>query len=85
MSVRYGFTVKMYGFRHSLRTCLAHAAHDAIAMEIEVEDSEEQVQMYGRRLTAQQRDERRQDNGDKKRLARQHSRYLLHSLTRATG
>ena len=44
----------------------------------------ERVQMYGRRLTAQQRDERRQDNGDKKRLARQHSSYLLRSLTRAT-
>ena len=30
----------------------------------------ERVQMYGRRLTAQQKDERRQDNGDKKRLER---------------
>ena len=65
MSVRYGFTVEIYGFRHSLRSCLARAAHDAIAMEIEVEDSEERVQMYGRRLTAQQKDER-QDNSDKK-------------------
>ena len=37
--------------------------------------------MYGRRLTAQQKDERRQDNGDKKRLARQHPSDLLHSLT----
>ena len=36
--------------------------------------------MYGRRLTAQQKDER-QDNGDKKRLARQHPSDLLHSLT----
>ena len=36
MSVRYGFTVEIYGFGHSLR-----AAHDAIAMAIEVEDSED--------------------------------------------
>ena len=41
MYVRYGFMVEIYGFRHSLRTCLACAAHDAIAMEIEVEDSED--------------------------------------------
>ena len=33
-----------------------------------------------RRLTAQQKDERRQDNGDKKRLARQHWSDLLRSL-----
>jgi len=42
----------------------------------------EQVQMYGRRLTAQQKDERRQDNGDEKRLACHHPSDLLHSLTR---
>ena len=42
----------------------------------------EQVQMYGRRLTAQQKDERRQDNDDKKRLARHHLSDLLCSLTR---
>ena len=43
-------------------------------MEIEAEDqaTPERVQMYGRRLTAQQKDERRQGNGDKKRLARHH-------------
>ena len=41
MSVRYRFTVEIYGFRHSLRTCLACAAHDTIVMEIEVEDSED--------------------------------------------
>ena len=28
MSVRYGFTVEIYGFRHSLHTCLAHDAHE---------------------------------------------------------
>ena len=38
--------------------------------------------MYGRRLTAQQKDERRQDNGDKKRLAHHHPSDLLRSLTR---
>ena len=41
----------------------------------------EQVQMYGRRLTAQQKDER-QDNGNEKRLARHHPSDLLRSLTR---
>ena len=59
-------------------------------MEIEVKDSEdrrqrqklaERVQIYGRRLTAQQRDER-QDNGDKKRLEHHHPSDLLHLLTR---
>ena len=34
MSVRNGFTVEIYGFRHSLRTCLARDAHDAIAMGV---------------------------------------------------
>ena len=42
----------------------------------------ERVQMYGRRLTAQQKDERQQDNSDKNRLARHHPSNLLHSLTR---
>ena len=42
----------------------------------------ERVQMYGRRLTAQQKDKRRQDNSDKKRLARHHPSDLLRSLTR---
>ena len=41
----------------------------------------ERVQMYGRRLTAQQKDER-QDDDDKKRLARYHLSDLLRSLTR---
>ena len=36
--------------------------------------------MYGRRLTVQQKDERRQDNCDKERLARQHWSDLLCSL-----
>ena len=38
MSVCYGFTVEIYRFRHSLLTCLARATHDAIAMEIDLED-----------------------------------------------
>ena len=38
--------------------------------------------MYGRMLTAQQNDERRQDNDDKKRLTRHHLSDLLLSLTR---
>ena len=33
MSVRYKFLVEIYGCRHSLRTCLAHDAHDAV-MEV---------------------------------------------------
>ena len=35
------------------------------------------VQMYGRRLTAQQKEERQQDNGDKKRVTRQQPSDLL--------
>jgi len=42
---------------------------------------EDDARMYGRRLTAEQKNER-QDNGDKKRLARQHPSDLLSSLTR---
>ena len=41
MSVRYGFTIEIYGFTYSLRTSLARAAY---AMEIEVEDSEDRRQ-----------------------------------------
>ena len=38
MSVRYGFTIEVYGFMHTLRTFLARAAHDAMTGHIEVED-----------------------------------------------
>ena len=38
--------------------------------------------MYERRLTAQQKDERRQDNSDERRLARHHPSDLFYSLTR---
>ena len=41
--------------------------------------------MYGRQLTAQQKDERRQGNGDKKRLVRHHLSDLLSSLTHERG
>ena len=34
ISVHYGFTVEIYGVSHSLHTCLACDAHDAIAMEV---------------------------------------------------
>ena len=40
------------------------------------------VQRYERRLTAQQKDEGRPDNNDKKQLARHHPSDLLCSLTR---
>ena len=42
----------------------------------------ERVKMYGRRLPAQQKDERRQDNGDKKQLAHHHPSNLLRPMTR---
>ena len=35
MYVCNGFTIEIYGFTHSLHTFLAHAAHNAIAMEVE--------------------------------------------------
>ena len=75
MSVHNGFTIEIYGFMHSLHTFwhmpLRMPSHDG--MEIEVD---------GRRLVAQQKDERRQDNSDKERLARHHLSNLLRSLTR---
>ena len=42
----------------------------------------ERVQMCGRRLAAQQKDERRQDNSNKKQLAHQHPNNLLRSVIR---
>ena len=33
MSVRYRFTIEIYGFMHSLRTFLARAVHDAIVRD----------------------------------------------------
>ena len=34
ISFLYGFTVEIYGVRHSLRTCLACDTQDAIVMEV---------------------------------------------------
>ena len=75
MSVRNGFLIEIYGFMHSLRTYwhVPLRMPSRNGMEIEVD---------GRRLAAQQKDEKRQDNGDKKRLARHHPSDLLRSLTR---
>ena len=83
-----GFTIEIDRFMHNVHTSLARAAHDAITTEVRVKDLEDRrqtpewVQMYGRRLTAQQKDERWQNNGDKKRLAHHHPSDLLCSLTR---
>ena len=33
--------IEIYGFTHSLHTSLACAGHDAITMEVEVENSED--------------------------------------------
>ena len=49
---------------------------------IPVEDYARTSPDVWRQLTAQQKDEKRQDNGDKKRLVRQHPSDLLCSLTR---
>ena len=91
MYVRNGFTIEIHGFMHSLCTFwhVLLRMPSRNGMEIEVEDSEDRRQRqnksrcsYGRWLTAQQKDERQQDNGDRKRLACHHPSDLLHSLTR---
>ena len=89
LSVCYGFTVEIYGFMHSLCTfwymLLMMPSRDG--MEIEVEDLEDRRRRqneYGRWLTAQQKDER-QDNGDKKRLARHHPSDLLWVANHCNG
>ena len=75
MFVCNGSTIEIYGFMHSLRT-FWH-----VPLRMPLRDSME-IKVDGRRLAAQQKDERRQDNGDKKRLARHHPSNLLRSLTR---
>ena len=77
MSVRNGFTctIEIYGFMHSLRT-FWH-----VPLRMPLRDGKE-IEVGGRWLTAQQKDERRQDNGDKKRLACHHPSHLLRSLIR---
>ena len=41
-----------------------------------------EIEVGRRRLTAQQKDERQEDNDDNKRLARHHLSHLLRSLIR---
>ena len=76
------------GLRIVLRTFLGCATHGAI--NIAMEDPEdrrrrhqarEQVQSYRQWLTTQQRNERRQDNSDRRRLVCQHLSNSLCSLT----
>ena len=76
----YVCTGLWYGFTHSLLTFLAHSAHDVFAKATywgrglrEIKDSRpENEPRYKRQLTAQQRDERWQDNSDRRQLACQH-------------
>ena len=74
MSVRNRFAIKIYGFVHSLRTFWN------VPLRMPLRDGME-IEVDGRQLTAQQKDERQEDNGDKKRLVRHHSSNLLRSLT----
>ena len=86
MSVRYRFTIEINWFTHSLCTCLACAAYDVRSRSIEDlkgrrrQQNESRCMKDGSLITAQQNDKRRQDDGDKKRLAHQHWSDLLHSL-----
>ena len=71
MSVRYRFTIETYRFTYILHTFLAHTAHDAIARDgLGAVGGQKSmpvlVQKYDRRLTTQQKNERRQDNGDRR-------------------
>ena len=63
MSARYGFTIEIYGYRHSLRTSLARDAHDAIAVEVEDSRTEDDARTSPEiwKMAAQQKDERRQE------------------------
>ena len=72
--VRNGFAIEIYGFMHSLRTFwyVALRMPSCDGMEIEVD---------GKQLAAQQKDERRQDNDDKKWLACHHPSDLICLLT----
>ena len=85
MSVRYGFTIEIYGFTHIFHTFLAR--HDAIMRDgLGAVGGQKLtpvlVQRYERWLTTQQKDERQQDNGDGRRLASLHPSDLIRSLTR---
>ena len=67
MSVGYGFTIEIYGFTHSLHTFMARAAHDAITRD-GCRGVGGQKSTPIRVQSAQQKDERGQDNGDRGRL-----------------
>ena len=75
MSFRNRFTIGIYGFMHSLRTFwhVPLRMPSCNGMEIEVDE---------RRLAAQQKNERRQDNDGKKRLVHHYPSDLLRLLTR---
>ena len=90
MSVRNGFTIEIYGFMHRVRTfglCRSGCHRDRTMawrsrLRTRKIEYEARIQMYGRRLTAEQKHGRRQDNSDKKRLAHHYPSDLLRSLTR---
>ena len=69
-SVRIGFMIEMYGFTHGLHIFPARAANCAIVTEDfgdrRRRQARERVQRYRRWSTAQQWDERRQDNSDRR-------------------
>ena len=83
MSVRYGFTIEIYRFTHSLCTSLARAAHDAIA--VEVEDSRTEDDRISPEIWKTLKQRMKDDNDDKKQLVCQHPSHLLRSLTRERG
>ena len=87
MSVRYGFMTEIYGFTHSLRI-LQHVSLFC-TLVLMMEDSSdvrrrrkarERMQRYRRRFSAQQRDERQQDETER-RFARQYQWDSLRLLT----
>ena len=58
--VRNGFTIEIYRFTHSLHTSLVRVAHDSIAMEVKVDDSEDrrQCQNESRLLNKRMKDDK---------------------------
>ena len=67
MYVRNGFTIEIYRFMHSLRTfgtCRSGCHRVMVRLKLRTRKIEDDDRMS--RLTAQQKDERQQDNDDKK-------------------
>ena len=69
MPVCNWFTIEIYGYTHSLHTFLARALMMPLQWRLRlrtrrIEDNARMSPEYGRRLTAQQKDARRQDNGE---------------------